>query len=132
MDKPLVIALVDDDRVYRILTSKLILESNLSDKVLQFSDGEEAINFIKSTLQNGEELPDIIFLDINMPYMDGWQFLDEYVKIKPSLKKDIILYLVSSSNNNNDLHRAEKYPEVTEYIIKPFTRIRIEELLSKR
>lgn len=72
-------------------------------------------------LHNDKELPDVIFLDIDMPIMDGFEFMEEYVKLKPKLGKKITIYMVSSSVDPVDIDRAKKISEITDYIIKPIT-----------
>tara|TARA_R110002111_G_scaffold55243_3_gene94979 strand:- start:863 stop:1180 length:318 start_codon:yes stop_codon:yes gene_type:complete len=86
-----------------------------------FSDGEEALDFMLDNLHNDKELPDVIFLDIDMPIMDGFQFMEEYVRIKPKLGKKITIYMVSSSVDPVDIDRAKKISEITDYIVKPIT-----------
>nr|WP_321222116.1 response regulator [uncultured Psychroserpens sp.] len=78
-----------------------------------------AINNLKPIMLAGENLPDIILLDINMPIMDGWQFLDEFVKIESH--KLITIYIVSSSIDPQDIKRAKKYQNISNYIVKPIT-----------
>ncbi|WP_240927948.1 response regulator, partial [Cellulophaga sp. Z1A5H] len=90
-----------------------------------FSDGEEALNFVLKNLNDKIELPDIILLDINMPIMDGFQFMEEFVKIKPKLGKKIVVYMVSSSVDPKDIERTKKISAISDYIIKP---IEIEKL----
>ena len=72
-----------------------------------------------ANLLNDTELPDVIFLDINMPIMDGFQFMEEYVKIKPELNKKITIYMVSSSVDAVDIERAKSISDISDYIIKP-------------
>ncbi len=69
-----IIALVDDDKIFQLTASKTIKAANLTDKVLQFENGEEALDFLKDHAGDSDNLPDFIFLDINMPYVDGWMF----------------------------------------------------------
>ncbi|NLP59104.1 response regulator [Lutibacter sp. B1] len=78
MKKPYVICIVDDDEIYQFTITKIIELNNLAEKTIVFSDGEEALDFITENFDNGKKLPDIIFLDINMPIMDGFQFIEEY------------------------------------------------------
>ena len=131
MTKPFIICIVDDDDVYQFTTTRTIQAYKLAKKILVFSDGEEAIRFLSDNIALSSELPDVIFLDINMPIMDGWQFLEEYVKIKPRIGKKITLYMISSSVDPVDLERAKKISEISDYIIKPITPNQLVEIIDK-
>ena len=74
---------------------------------------------------------DLIFLDINMPVMNGWQFLDEYHKIIEQFKKPIYIYMVSSSVDDCDIQRSREYSGVTDYIVKPINKIKYQELIDR-
>lgn len=113
------ICIIDDDRIYQYTTEKTIKAYNLANNVMVFSDGEEALDFFIRNLDSSENLPDIILLDINMPIMDGYQFMEEYVKIKPRVGKKILIYMVSSSVDSSDIDRAKSISEISDYIIKP-------------
>lgn len=113
------ICIVDDDEIYQFTVIKTLKSINLDKNIISFSDGEEAINFMMDNLNNEEELPDVILLDINMPIMDGFQFMEEYVKIKPKVGKNISIYMVSSSVDPVDMQRAKNISEISDYIIKP-------------
>ncbi|WP_298364864.1 response regulator [uncultured Lutibacter sp.] len=119
MKKPFIICIVDDDEIYQYTITKTLDTQNLSRKVLMFSDGEEALEFMVDNIANIKDLPDLIFLDINMPIMDGFQFMEEYVKIAPRVGKNITIYMVSSSVDPVDIERAKKISEISDYIIKP-------------
>lgn len=119
MNSTLSICIVDDDSVYQFTIRKAIEKLKLAKNVIVFSDGEEALDFMLDNLNDQAELPDIILLDINMPIMDGFQFLDEYVKIKPKVGKSITIYMVSSSVDPIDIRKAKSYSEVSDYIVKP-------------
>lgn len=129
MDNNITVCIVDDDDVYKFAINKTIEINQLAHKVLMFSDGEEAITFINDHLDKLDDLPDIILLDLNMPIMDGWQFLEEYIKIKPRIGKKITVYLVSSSVDKIDLERAEKIAEISDYIIKPITPDKLKDII---
>jgi CheY-like chemotaxis protein len=126
-----IIALVDDDKIFQLTASKTIKAANLTDKVLQFENGEEALDFLKVHAGDSENLPDFIFLDINMPYVDGWMFLEDYAGLKTNLSKTISIFMVSSSIDPRDMDRARKNTDVREYVIKPVTREKFIELLQK-
>ena len=130
MTKPFVICIVDDDDIYKFTMRKTIEIHKLARKVLIFSDGEEAIEFMMDNLGNKQDLPDVIFLDINMPIMDGFQFMEEYVKIKPRVGKIITIYMVSSSVDNADIEKANKISEISDYLIKPIKASELNDIIT--
>lgn len=128
--------IIDDDKIYVNLVKKIIEIKKLSENLLVYKNGKEAIDYfteIMKNAQNGEEdkLPDIIFLDLNMPVMDGWEFLNEFIKIKNNLNKKITLYVVSSSIDPRDLERAKSFNMVTDYLIKPIELKKFEKIFEK-
>jgi CheY-like chemotaxis protein len=125
------VCVVDDDEVYQFVIKSQIESHGLARKILIFSDGELAISFFKDTLANAEQLPDIILLDLNMPIMDGWEFLSEYLMLKPRLPKKISIYVVTSSINQTDIDRARNISEVTDYIVKPINEEMLMDMFNK-
>lgn len=128
---PPVIAVIDDDSVYQFTASRTLKATELAHEILQFQNGKEALAFLRDGAVNNHALPDIIFLDINMPITDGWGFLDEFQTLKSELGKDIKIYMVSSSIDPRDLNRAKNIPEVTDYMEKPITMSKFAELLHR-
>jgi len=125
-----IIALVDDDKVFQLTASRTLKAAQLSDKILQFDNGEEALDFLRDHARESDTLPDYIFLDINMPFVDGWMFLDDYAHLKTNLSKPIEIFMVSSSIDPRDMDRAQQNANVRAYIIKPVTREKFIELLN--
>ena len=125
--------IIDDDKIYVNLVKKIIEIKKLSNNLLIFKNGKEALDHFKLILENANEeiLPDIIFLDINMPIMDGWEFLNEFVKIKNIFDKKITLYIVSSSIDPRDLERAKSFNLVTDYLIKPIELKKFEKIFQR-
>ncbi|WP_158973643.1 response regulator [Cellulophaga sp. L1A9] len=123
--------IVDDDDIYQFTIKKTINSLDLAKNIIAFSDGEEALDYMIKNLHNDEELPDIILLDINMPIMDGYQFMEEYVKIKPKLGKKITIYMVSSSVDPIDIERAKRISEISDYIIKPIKKGKLKSIVDK-
>lgn len=119
MTKPFIICIVDDDDIYKFTITKTIERHKLARKILMFADGEEAMDFMIDNVANHHNLPDIIFLDINMPIMDGFQFMEEFIKLKPRVGKKVTIYMVTSSVDPVDLERANQISEISDYIIKP-------------
>ncbi|MBS1635554.1 MAG: response regulator [Bacteroidetes bacterium] len=120
--------LVDDDKSFQFLAQEIIEPTNLVEEIKIFSNGLEALNFLKS-VSKPEELPEIILLDINMPVMDGWEFLAEFMPLQPKLGKKIAIYIVSSSISPADMQRARATSLVTDYIIKPVSESQFIELV---
>ncbi|MBY0488055.1 MAG: response regulator [Flavobacteriaceae bacterium] len=115
------IFVVDDDLVYHFIIKKLFSKCNIDVNTSYFFNGLEAIDDLKNKVATGN-VPDLILLDINMPVYDGWQFLEEFRKLKQNLTKDITVYLVSSSNDISDLNKSKLYQdEVKKYYYKPMT-----------
>ena len=125
--------IIDDDKIYVNLVKKIIEIKKLSNNLLIFKNGKEALDHFKLILENAHEeiLPDIIFLDINMPIMDGWEFLNEFIKIKNIFDKKITLYVVSSSIDPRDLERAKSFNLVTDYLIKPIELKKFEKIFHR-
>lgn len=120
MPKPIHTAcIIDDDPTYVFLTKRIITMKRLCERVLIYENGRIGIEELSRNMYSRDELPDVILLDINMPEMDGWQFLEEFIKIKPKLSKKVTVYMVSSSIDQADIERAKQYEEVSSYVIKP-------------
>ena len=122
--------IIDDDQMYQLVMKRTIEQSGMVKDILQFYDGEEAINYFKEKQQNPESLPELILLDINMPYMDGWQFLDEFIKIPFKGNYKRIIYIVSSSSTTEDLNKAKEYEVVSGYHVKPITKDMFEQIMQ--
>ena len=121
MNKIKTICIVDDDEIYTFTIDRVLARAEIAENIIFFPDGKKAIDFIKMNVGNGDALPDIVLLDINMPVMNGWAFLEEYATIVNQLKKKIIIYLASSSIAEEDFARARKNKLVTDYLVKPIT-----------
>jgi len=125
--------IIDDDNVYVNLVKKIIETKKLCNNLLIFNDGKQSIDYFEALLQNleAENIPEIIFLDLNMPVMDGWEFLDHFTKIKNNFGKIITLYVVSSSINPIDIDRAKALSSVKDYLIKPVNILELEKIFTK-
>lgn len=110
---------IDDDPIYQIIVNKIIQKSELFSSVSSFINGKDAIDALKKALENNEMPPNIILLDINMPVMDGWEFMDEMVLLKPQINELMHIYIVSSSIAFEDKSKAKNYSEIIAYLSKP-------------
>ncbi|MBD0777301.1 response regulator [Maribacter sp. ANRC-HE7] len=131
MNKKFNFCIVDDDDIYQFTIKKTIKHFDLAKNIVSFNDGEEALNFILENLNEDKELPDVILLDINMPIMDGFQFMEEYVKIKPKMGKNITIYMVSSSIDDADIEKTKRISEISDYIVKPIQETQLKSIIEK-
>lgn len=123
-------AIVDDEFIFHLTTSHIIKKRNLDKKILVFRNGKEAIDHITDHIDSMDTLPDILLLDLKMPVMDGWDFLEEYLPIRSSLPKDIMIYIVSSSVDERDMERAKTISAVKKYFIKPIDEFKMDQLIN--
>jgi len=110
---------IDDDKIYHFLLKNLFKQNGIEVASTFFVNGSDAIDYIKKN--TGEEiLPDLILLDVNMPIMNGWQFLEEFGKISKDLHKTPVIYMISSSNNEVDINKSKEFDgAVKGYFLKP-------------
>jgi two-component system chemotaxis response regulator CheY len=126
---PITIALVDDDSIFQLTASRMLRAFGEQPTILQFSNGEEALRYLLANASQEEDLPDLILLDINMPNVDGWAFLNDYAELKKQLAKKIVIYMVSSSIDPSDINRAKNNVNVSDYLIKPILKEGYQKLL---
>jgi len=111
---------IDDDRIYHFLLKNLFKQNGIEINSTFFNNGHDAIEAIKIKREKGEEMPDLILLDVNMPIMNGWQFLEEYTKLKALLPNSSTIYMISSSNDEVDINKAKGYSDIVkDYFLKP-------------
>lgn len=127
MKKIDIACIIDDDPIFVFGAKKIMHYGDFCNAFMIFHNGAEALTNLKSVISAGDQLPDIILLDLNMPVMDGWQFLEEFTKIKTA--KKITIYIITSSVDPADVLRAKQYDNVNNYIVKPITLEVLKELL---
>jgi CheY-like chemotaxis protein len=125
------IYIVDDDPVQVFLTTRLFALQNNPVRIQSFPDGRKAIDQIEKDLNNPPLLPDIILLDIEMPELNGWGFLDAFIPLKEFYKKTFVIYIVTSSILESDRQIASSYSIVKTLITKPLTKNLIDRIISQ-
>ncbi|GAB5564969.1 MAG: response regulator [Winogradskyella sp.] len=123
--------IVDDDETFTFLTVKRISRTNLVENIKTFQNGLDILSYLKENKKSTEVLPDVILLDINMPIMDGWQFLERFEPLTEELKKNIVIYILSSSIFPGDIDRAKNSKIISDFIIKPFTDEKLLDITKK-
>lgn len=113
--------IIDDDEMYVNLITKIIDVKKLAKNLLVFGNGKEALDYFVAALKNikNQGIPKIILLDLNMPVMDGWQFLTQLSEQKLENLKNTTIYIVSSSINPADIERSKAIALVSDFLIKP-------------
>jgi CheY-like chemotaxis protein len=114
-----VIWLVDDDQIYHIIMKKIIIKADVCTQVTSFFNGKDAIIALSEAIANNTPLPDLILLDIEMPVLDGWGFMKEWLSLKNQLTTKISIYISSSSIAIEDKQRAKNNADILGYMSKP-------------
>ena len=116
--------LIDDDKLSVKLVSLLLQKNDFCEEIQSFHNPLIALDNFKKKIKADEYLPDVVLLDLNMPVMDGWQFLDEFIDLP--LQKKISVFILTSSIDPFDIEMAKNYPLVKSYIMKPITYEKLE------
>ncbi|QED38207.1 response regulator [Antarcticibacterium arcticum] len=122
------ICVIDDDQIYQIIVKKIISKAGIFEEVLHYENGYKALEELKDP---EIPLPGLILLDINMPGMDGWEFLENLKDHRPHLTRETNIYIVTSSIAGGDRNKAEALPEVSGFISKPLTVGKLREIGEK-
>jgi CheY-like chemotaxis protein len=109
--------IIDDDHIFLFGAKRMMESTSFCDVLLVYRNGMEALEALKTMVDENEELPSVIFLDINMPVLDGWQFLEEFEELIND--KVIHIFILSSSIDPQDLKKAELFGSIREFIHKP-------------
>lgn len=113
--------MIDDNPMEHFIAVKLLKNTGLFESTKHVTNGYETLQYIEENLNNTDELPDVILLDINMPDINAWSFLDKYKALHSKISKPIDIYVVSSSIDADDMLRSKTYPFVKSYLVKPLS-----------
>lgn len=111
--------LIDDEPIFHKIVQMTLKNSELSNQATYSFDGEVVLDYLEEKRSESKSLPDYIFIDLYMPLFSGWDFLNRFQNIYKSLKKNIKIYIVSSSVDPRDIDRSKLYPFDTTFISKP-------------
>jgi CheY-like chemotaxis protein len=124
---------IEDDNVTQMLNRIQLNKSKFCNTIFEAYNGVEAIDFFKK-LDNGEisleNIPEVIFLDLNMPVMDGWDFFDTFKKVYAHFEEKTKIFILSSSINPTDLERAKNEKSIVAFLAKPLNADNLEKVLN--
>ena len=130
METPTRFIVIDDDLVSNMLC-RIVINSALGPSEIQiFSDAETGLGYIEKEYAGNKNGVTVLFLDINMPNWSGWEFLENFEKLNEKIKKQIKIYMFSSSVDLKDIERARSNPNVVDYIVKPLTTKVVSQIIS--
>lgn len=114
------VLIIDDDPIHNMVSSKLIEKAGFADKTDKVLSGKLALEYLNRNAKENT-LPELIFLDINMPLMDGWEFLEHFNEIRNGFGKDIHVLMLTSSISPGDIEKSKEHPLVFEFVTKPLS-----------
>lgn len=123
------VLLVDDDKINNYINERLIKKLNFSESIKVVTNGQEAIEYLEGELSLDRPLPQLILLDINMPVMDGFEFIEAFKKIKYNQR--VVIVVLTTSTNYKDIEKINNAEEVAGYINKPLTEQKLLEAIGK-
>jgi CheY-like chemotaxis protein len=126
------ILLIDDDEATNFLNKFVIDKTGYVQYVITKHNGHEALHYLRNISADNKDVPrpDLIFLDINMPAMDGWEFLEEYKKLNEEQKGKMMIVMLTTSLFLEDKEKAMSLPEVSGFENKPLTKEKLEKIME--
>ena len=122
---------IDDDKFNNFINTRIATKHKAFDIIVSFTNGNEALQYLIEVSQNSYEKPDMIFLDLNMPGMNGWEFIQEFEKIDSNFIKDIHIFLLTSSINPDDIEKSKAIPLIKDYFSKPLSIELLQKIVTK-
>ena len=116
------VMIIDDNNIDLYITKRLIIKNNFGKEVLEYNAAAEALKYLQDNQDNIPMLPLIIFIDIYMPEMSGFEFLEAYDKLPVALKKYCKVFIISSTIDEYDIERSSLDKNLTAFQVKPITK----------
>ncbi len=119
---------IDDDDINIFIIKKIVEKADLNINMVSKGNDQQAIAYIKDLIANQEQFPNLMLIDINMPIMNGWEFIEAYQML--NVQQNVDMYILSSSVYENDIEKTKSYPLVKGFISKPLSIDRLKELVN--
>ncbi|TVZ27738.1 CheY-like chemotaxis protein [Gillisia sp. Hel_I_86] len=126
------ILLVDDDLPTNFIHERVLRKIDCTEKIIAVQGGFEALEYLKSTDKETHPQPDLILLDINMPGMNGWEFLENYNQLEKKQKSKAIVVMLTTSLNPDERNKANQIPQISAFLNKPLLADGIREILVQK
>ena len=123
--------LIDDNKDDNFYHERIIRKTNSANTVIAKQSGTEALEYLKKRNLQESAHPDLIFLDINMPGMNGWEFLTEYHKLDKEFQSKVIIVMLTTSENPDDKAKAKTFDLLADFKTKPLTKEMLHEIIDK-
>jgi len=122
------VMLIDDNETDNFISKRIIELTQFAHHVEVKNSGKDALEYLRQHQGSAEHLPDLIFLDINMPIVDGFMFLYEFENLEASVREKCKVVILSSSDNQRDINRLINNEHVIKYVTKPLTQVALDEI----
>ncbi len=132
MSKLKKILLIDDDTINNFIVLNKLNNIALSLDAVSVLNGREGLDYLNKCILENLDFPELILLDINMPVLDGWGFLDEFEKLEKNYQQKTAIYMVSSSVYIEDIEKAKEYSQIKQFISKPLSKDKLTEIIQSR
>lgn len=122
------IMLVDEDDIDLMINLRVIKKAKFASEPLLFTSPRESLDYLLENKDNPNRIPELVFLDINMPKMNGFDFLEEFKTLPDSIQEKCKVVMLSSSIHPSDVEKAQTYPQCIKYMNKPLSRASLSNL----
>lgn len=125
------VLLIDDDEATNFIHDMVVRQSGVTDNIVAVESGQAALDFLNSNDGSGANKPDLIFLDINMPGMNGWEFLEKYKLLDDDKRGGIVMVMLTTSLNPDDAMKSKKFNSIKDFLNKPLSTEMIDKVVEK-
>lgn len=124
------VLLIDDDEATNFFNEVVLEESGYVEEIIIKQSGFDALRYLTNKIEGNYPQPELIFLDINMPGMDGWEFIEAYKNLPTNQRANAIIIMLTTSLNPDDQEKAESYQVISTFMHKPLSKAHLDEILE--